>query len=301
MTDPAEVLAGFRADLAARGMRPVSVDHYRRVVDLWLRHLKRAGVDWLEAGPDELRGFLDAKPADRNSAKRRRGPWLSDASRCQYDKAVRALYRWATDEGVIPSDPFRRSRSPSRPDPLPRALDLSDVARLLDHVAGDERLRVAVWLAYGLGLRRSEIALARVEDVRLSGRPAMLVHGKGGRDRLVPLPEPVRCVLAVYLAGRPRSGPLLESSRSPDGLKPQTVGQMISHAMRAAGIDETGHALRHTFATTLLAAAGGTNLRAVSRLLGHRSVTTTERVYTSSYDEDAWAAAKLLPDPRRHP
>lgn len=299
MTDPTEVLAGFRAWMVARGMRPVTVDHYRRVVDLWLRHLGRAGVPWLEAGPDQLRAFLDAKPADVNSAKRRRGPWLSPASQCQYDKAIRALYRWAEEEGLIPSDPFRRSRSPRRPDPLPRALDLGQVGRLLDQVAGDERLRVAVWLAYGLGLRRSEIALARVEDVRLSGRPAMLVHGKGGRDRLVPLPDPVREVLEAYLVGRSRSGPLLASSRNPDGLRPQTVGQMIAVAMRAAGIDETGHALRHTYATELLAAAGGTNLRAVSRLLGHRSVTTTERVYTSSYDEDAWAAAKLLPDPTR--
>ena len=307
--DAAGLLDGWRAWHLDQGHRPATIDGYRRVGGMWIAYLDRQSppVPWWAAGPDQLRGFLDAPPADRRSARRRRGVGLSPATRCQYDKAVHGLYRWACDEGLIGADPMRRVRRQRQPDPIPRALGLEEVAALLGHVAGDERAKVAVWLAYGLGMRRSEITLARIEDVRLRGRPAMLVHGKGGRDRLVPLPEVVREVLAGYLDGRPRQGPLLEAWRStwgdrhvPTGhaLRPQQVGELISGAMRAVGIDETGHALRHTFATELLAADQGRNLRAVSRLLGHRSVVTTERFYTNSYDGDASAAAALLPDPR---
>jgi integrase/recombinase XerD len=307
----AELLTAWRSWQRDQGHRQATIDNYQRIASMWLRHLDRSGCRWQDAGPGELRGFLDADPEDAASAHRRRRACLSEATRRQYDKALRALTRFAVDEGLVDRDPFRRVRRPREPDPIPRALDLSQVRQVLDHIAAlDDRVLVAVWLMYGAGLRRGEVTAARIEDVRLAGRAKMTVHGKGGKTRVIPLPDPVAEVLAAYLAARPRlrSGPLLESYRStgaqpgvPTGrhLHVQTLGQMVSRAMRAAGVDETGHSLRHSFATELLAAGNGTNLRAVSRLLGHSSTAVTERVYTSSFDGDAQATAALLPDPRK--
>ena len=301
--DPDRLWALYHASLLDRGCRPATIGGYQRVLSMWFRHLarQRPPVPWAQATTDHFRAWLDAKP-DAWSAKRRRGPQLSDGSRWHYTKTVKQLYAWAFDEDIIPADPLRRLARPRRPDPLPRALDLDDVARLLDHVElGDERVKIAAWLAYGCGLRVGEIAALRVEDVRLRGqRPSLLAHGKGGKDRVVPLAQPVREVLAGWLAGPPRrtSGPLLPSSKRAEGLQAQTITSMLANAMKAAAVPESGHGLRHTYATRLLEAGKGTNLRAVSRLLGHSSTVTTERVYTSSFDLDAYETAALLPDPR---
>jgi len=156
-----------------------------------------------------------------------------------------------------------------------------------------------VWLAYGAGLRAGELAGLRTEDVTLGGRPHLRVLGKGRRERLVPLAPQVAVVLAGWLHGRPQAGPLVCSQRDPNRpLQPRTVSALLGDVLKAAGVKASAHQLRHTFATELLAAGGGTNLDAVGRLLGHTDPKTTRR-YTGAYDADAWAAVKLLPDPRR--
>jgi len=179
----------------------------------------------------------------------------------------------------------------------PRALALGDVAQVLDEVAGDRRAELLVWLAYGCGLRAAEIAALRIEDCHLGARPHLRVRGKGRKQRLVPLHPRVAAVLLAALAGRPSVGPVVESHRDQGrGLSAKTVSHLLGEALRTAGVAATGQQLRHTFATELLAAGEGTNIRAVSRLLGHSQLEVTER-YVGAYDADAWAAVHLLPDP----
>jgi integrase len=157
-----------------------------------------------------------------------------------------------------------------------------------------------VWLAFGCGLQVGEIAGASIQDLQLRGRPFLrVVAGKGGRSRTVRLPEVVAEVLAAHLARRPAAGPLVESRHRPgEPVTAGTVSRWLSDAMRGAGLGDSGHALRHTFATELVAAGKGRNLYAVSKLLGHASTRTTERVYTAGYAGELDEAVALLPDPR---
>ena len=92
---------------------------------------------------------------------------------------------------------------------------------------------------------------------------------------------------------------MVESHRDQGrGLSAKTVSHLLGEALRAAGVAATGHQLRHTFATELLAVGEGTNIRAVSRLLGHSQLEVTER-YVGAYDADAWARSTCCPTPGR--
>lgn len=290
--------AWYHELLIMRQASPATIRAYRR--PLWGFWTWIEPKPWQQPSGRDLQRYLD-----RPARGRARSGRLSEATRANESNAVLLFYRRATAEGLLARNPLRRVRRVQPPTPIPRAVDLEQVTDLLvlaDQL--DERTALMLWLGYGLGLRVGEIAAARVEDVRLHGRAAMLVHGKGGKDRLVPLAAPVKEILAAHLARRPRTGPLVEArdrEGQPNGkhLLPCSVSKAMGRFMQSSGFQVTAHQLRHTFATELLAADAGRNLRAVSRLLGHASTKVTEQVYTLAYDADGYAAVELLPDPRR--
>jgi integrase len=139
------------------------------------------------------------------------------------------------------------------------------LADLFEHLAdvSDDRLEVMVWLAYGAGLRVGEIARLRVEHLHLRDeRPWLVAHGKGDKHRKVPLAPLVVEVLVAWTARLPRSGPLLPNQAIPTrNISVSHVSKLIARTMHAAGIEETAHSLRHSFATELLRAGKGANLR----------------------------------------
>ncbi len=228
-----------------------------------------------------------------------RGPRLAASTRRSYAAYVRTFYRRAAALRWIGRDPMAAVCLPPCPLGPPRALDLADVARLLRDTRDDGRLRLMVWLAYGAGLRAAEIAGLRREDVQLTGRAHLVVTGKGRRTRTVPLNRRLAAVLRAELHGGATVGPVVSSRHVPGrALRPQTVSRLLSVVLRGAGIAASGHSLRHTFATELLAAGKGHNFRAVQRLLGHQHASSTER-YVAAYDQDAYDAVALLPDPQR--
>jgi integrase len=285
----------YRAYLVERGCRPRTISAYRFALydfDAFL-----GDKPWRKATPRDLHRFLDRRPRSGRAT----GGRLAANTRLHNACIVVAFYRWARAAGLIGRDPMAAVALPKGGAPAVRALDLGDVRALLTWVGGDERLEVCTWLAFGCGLRVGEIAALRIEHVQLRGRPLLrVVDGKGGRDRIVPLPDPVRDVLAAYLARRPAAGPLVDSRRRPgDPVKAGAVSRWLSGAMRGAGLSDSGHALRHTFATLLLAADRGRNLYTVSKLLGHASTRTTERVYVAGYAGELDATVALLPDPRK--
>ncbi|MFN6978129.1 MAG: tyrosine recombinase [Gemmobacter sp.] len=218
---------------------------------------------------------------------------LARATRARRLAAIRALYRFAHGEGWRPDDPAIRIAGPSRQRSLPGTLTEAEVAALLAaaraHGRAEDRPRntCLMELLYATGLRVTELVSLPVAAAR--GDPAMiLVRGKGGRERMVPLGPPARAALAAWLAlrdareaqARVRSRFLFPGPGKDGHLTRVAFHSLVKDLALAAGLDPgrvSPHTLRHAFATHLL--AHGADLRVIQTLLGHADITTTE-IYT---------------------
>ena len=217
---------------------------------------------------------------------------LSNRSLARHLSTLRSFFRWACREGHLEKNPARGLPSPRIPRTLPRALTLPDTERLLESGGGDETLlpereRALFELLYATGLRVSEAAGLDLEDVDFTAR-LVRVTGKGSRERIVPFGETAAEALREYLPVRaslrrdvedddPESGePLFVNARG-GRLTTRSMARLLKRRLRAAGLPEeiSPHALRHTFATHLLQA--GADLRAIQELLGHASLSTTQK------------------------
>jgi integrase/recombinase XerD len=253
----------------------------------------------------DLDGFVVGR--GRNLAEATRddlADWLADldnrglarATRARRLAAARQLYRFAWEEGWRPDDPAARLESPRRERRLPGTLSVEEVDRLFDGLdrygEGPRRLRAAclLELVYATGMRVSELVGLPVAAAR--GDPALLlIRGKGGRERLVPLTPPARRALVDWLAARdaslrdPRASPWLFPSTGREGhLTRAQFFNIVKELAVTAGLDParvSPHVLRHAFATHLL--QNGADLRAIQELLGHADIGTTE-IYTHVLD-----------------
>ncbi len=228
---------------------------------------------------------------------------LAQSTRARRLSAIRQLYRFVFEEGWRGDNPAIQIRGPGRRKSLPKTLSVEQVDRLLsaarDHGATDrERLRNAclMELLYATGMRVSELVELPLAAAR--GDPRMLlVRGKGGKERMVPLSAPARAALSAWLAERDReeeaaradrrqgSRHLFPSRGKAGHLTRNGFYLLIKEIAVAAGVSPaavTPHTLRHAFATHLL--AGGADLRVIQTLLGHADVSTTE-IYTHVLDE----------------
>jgi integrase/recombinase XerD len=203
--------------------------------------------------------------------------------------AVRGLHRFALLEGLTDVDPARQVKPPTPPRRLPKALPLDDVLRLLETAGADEprsvRDRALLELLYSTGARISEAVGLDLDSVDRTDR-VVLLDGKGGKQRLVPIGRPALDALDAYLvrvrpalAAKGRGTPAVFLNARGGRLTRQSAWQVLKDAADRAGIRATvsPHTLRHSFATHLL--EGGADVRVVQELLGHASVTTTQ-VYT---------------------
>lgn len=225
---------------------------------------------------------------------------LAISTRARRLSAIKQLFRFAFEEGWRSDNPALRIKGPGKPKRLPKTLSTEDVDRLIEtaHSHGRETLRngALVEVLYATGMRVTELVSLPVSAAR--GDPRMLlVRGKGGKERLVPLSERARLALGDWLAqrdhdedlakynGHPPSKFLFPSRGKAGHLTRQRFFVLIQELAVAAGIDPktvTPHTLRHAFATHLL--AGGADLRAIQTMLGHADVATTE-IYTHVLDE----------------
>ena len=228
---------------------------------------------------------------------------LAMATRARRLSAIRQLFGFAFEEGLRADNPALRIRGPGRARKLPKTLSEEEVERLLQAArrlgrSATERGRNAclMELLYATGMRVSELVSLPVAAAR--GRPEMLlVTGKGGRERLVPLSATAREALDEWLvlrqrgedaaraAGRPAS-PWLFPSRGKSGhMTRNRFYLLIKELAIEANVSPgtvTPHVLRHAFATHLL--ANGADLRVIQTLLGHADLSTTE-IYTHVLDE----------------
>lgn len=228
---------------------------------------------------------------------------LAQSTRARRLSAVKQLYRFAYEEGWREDNPAIQIKGPGRKKSLPQTLSVEEVDRLLGAAqisarSVEDRLRntCLMELLYATGMRVTELVTLPVAAAR--GDPRMLlVRGKGGKERMVPLAASARDAVAVWIEtrdemdaaaqakGKPTSK-FLFPSRSKDGhLTRHRFYMLIKELAVAGGVDPskvTPHTLRHAFATHLL--ANGADLRAIQTLLGHADISTTE-IYTHVLDE----------------
>nr|WP_220182738.1 site-specific tyrosine recombinase XerD [Sphaerisporangium album] len=297
--DPEAVIAGYLAHLAAeRGLAANTLASYRRDLRRYLDHLRSRGrASVSEVDEADVLAFLTAlREGDGDH------PALGAGSAARAVSAVRGLHRFAVREGFAAHDPARGVHPPSRLRHLPKAIGVAEVERLIAAAGPDDgplaqRNRALLEVLYGTGARISEAVGLAVEDVEAGH---VLLRGKGGRARVVPLGRFAGEALRAYLhRARPlicppgRDTPALFLNARGGRLTRQGAWEVLRSAAERAGLDGVSpHMLRHSFATHLL--DGGADVRVVQELLGHASVTTTQVYTLVGVDRlrEAYAAAR---------
>jgi integrase/recombinase XerD len=215
---------------------------------------------------------------------------LSAGSAARTVVAVRGFHKFAVREGLAQHDPAAGVRPPASAKRLPKALPLSDIEAILEAAGAPGttlamRDRALLELLYGTGARISEAVGLDVDDLD-PGEGTVLLRGKGGKERVVPVGSYAREAVEAYLVrGRPnlaatgRGTAALFLNARGGRLSRQSAWAVLAKAAERAGVtaEVSPHTLRHSFATHLL--DGGADVRVVQELLGHASVTTTQ-VYT---------------------
>jgi integrase/recombinase XerC len=297
---PHEHLAAFLDHLEhERRLSPATVRAYASDLRALVRSLTGDGErSWGTVDPEDLRWELA-----------RRGRSWSPRTRARKLSALRTFGRYGIRQGWWDTDPAARLTRPKLPPSLPRALTPDESAGLLDYPWGPQERRDAALfeLAYGAGLRAAELVGLDVEQVDLD-RSEVRVRGKGSKERVVPFGRKARAALEAWLReeGGPPSGPLF-TTRPGRRMSDRTLRRRLHRRVLevALGRPVTPHMLRHSFATHLL--EGGADLRAIQQMLGHASLSTTQRYTAVSVDhlrsvyDDAHPFGQSGPVPARAP
>lgn len=271
---------------AERGASKNTLQSYRRDLIDFAGFLARRGRQTSEASSDDIRLYID-ELAGKGFAGTTVGRRLS---------ALRQYHRFLAEEGIRADNPCLVIEAPRRGRALPKILSEDEVNRLL--VAAEQRtdqegvrLRCLLEILYATGLRVSELVSLPVSAAR-GERRLLLVTGKGGRERMVPLTETATRAIDDYLNVRDsfvpqgRDNRYLFPSRSRAGhLTRQRFAQRLKELAAEAGIEPgklSPHTVRHAFATHLL--AHGADLRSVQQMLGHADISTTQ-IYTHVLEE----------------
>jgi len=275
-TTVGKAVADFLRHLSERNASPHTIKAYRRDLSLFAAYSGSRG--WKQIDHIAVRGFLSQLY----------GNGLEKTSVARALAAVRSLYRWLAREGVVEQNPAKLVSTPKLPKKLPRVPTIEEMNSVIDGempqvAAFPERDRLMLELLYGCGIRNSELTGINVDDIRLSAE-AILIRGKGKKERYVPFGDSVKSALAAYLPERHKvletshkhSTALLINWRS-GRLTTRSVGRIIKKIAVAKGLspDVHPHTLRHAFGTHML--EEGADLRAIQELLGHERLATTQR------------------------
>jgi integrase/recombinase XerC len=267
-----------------RQLSPETLRAYEHDLTMFHEFLSR---DFLGKEPDQIRpGDVDplavrsflAAMTRRGLAKRSQGRTLS---------AVRSLFRFACREGILEANPAQGVKTPKAPKTLPRHLRPGEVESLIEAPSGDAPLerrdRALLEVLYAAGLRVSELVGLDWKDIDLSAR-VLRVMGKGSKERMVPFGRPAAEALRAWLelwetarGATDGDGEPVFLNRFGGRLTDRSVRRVIDRWVDAASVARGvhPHTLRHTFATHLL--ENGADLRAIQELLGHSSLSTTQK------------------------
>ncbi|WP_281276973.1 site-specific tyrosine recombinase XerD [Methylobacterium radiodurans] len=289
MSAPDPEIGAYLDMLAAeRGAAANTLSAYRRDLDDYRAWLAASRIDLDAVEAATLRAYL--------AELETRGLKASSAARKL--SCIRGFHKFLYAEGLAETDPSAPVSGPRRPQALPKVLGVAEVDRLLDvararagaaespgEAARARRMLCLLELLYATGLRVSEL-ISLPRSAATTRERYLVVRGKGGRERLVPLTDLARAAMREHLAGLTAEGPWLFPADSESGhLTRQAFARDLKVAGAAAGIRAdriSPHVLRHAFASHLL--QNGADLRIVQELLGHADISTTQ-IYTHVLDE----------------
>jgi integrase/recombinase XerD len=279
--------------MTERGASANTLDAYRRDLEDYAEFLASRKRDANRATTEDIRGYLAVL------TKRK----LAASSVARRLSAIRQLHRFLYSEGKRKDDPAAVLEGPRRGRPLPKILSIDEVTKLLAkaHEAAarsgqnraeqlrSSRLVCLLEVLYATGLRVSELIALPASAARAEGE-TIVVRGKGGKERLVPLGDAARRSMQDYRKLSAEEGDntsrwLFPSFGGSGHVTRQHVGRELKALAASAGIEPrkmSPHVLRHAFASHLL--ANGADLRIVQALLGHADVSTTQ-IYTHVLDE----------------
>jgi integrase/recombinase XerC len=279
----------FLRHLRERNASAHTIKAYTGDLDVFAAYIGSRG--WQKIDHIAIRGFL-SHLYDKG---------LSKTSVARALAAVRSLYRWLAQEGVVEQNPAKLVSTPRLPKKLPRVPTIEEMNFMLDgkmpEVASfPERDRLMFELLYGCGIRNSELVGINLDDISMSNE-AILIRGKGKKERYVPFGGSALAALSVYLPWRqqllatlnnalkstpkktmPAKGmPALLVNQRGGRLTTRSVGRIIKRIAVAKGLSPEvhPHTLRHAFGTHML--EEGADLRAIQELLGHERLATTQR------------------------
>jgi integrase/recombinase XerC len=233
---------------------------------------------WNDIDHVRIRGFL-SHLYDRG---------LSKPSVARALAALRSLYKWMAREGMVDQNPAALVATPKLPKKLPRVPSMEELSAVMDTAMPEvasfpERDALIFELLYGCGIRNSELTGINLDDIRWSNE-AILIRGKGKKERFVPLGDAAASAAKTYLpkrqeleSGKRKTNALLINLRDGARLTTRSVGRIVKRIAVARGLpaDVHPHTLRHAFGTHLL--EEGADLRAIQELLGHERLATTQR------------------------
>ncbi|MGO9126740.1 MAG: tyrosine recombinase XerC [Terriglobales bacterium] len=266
----------FLRSLRERNASPHTIKAYTGDLENFAAYI--GSRDWRRIDHVTIRGFL--------SHLYEKG--LGKTSVARSLAAVRSLYRWLAQEGVVEQNPAALVSTPRLPKKLPRVPTIEEMNTVLDGpmpevAAFPERDRLMFELLYGCGIRNSELVGINPDDIRLSNE-AILIRGKGKKERYVPFGDSVKLALAAYLplrlqllAERKKNSNALLINQRGGRLTTRSAGRIVKKIAVARGLppDVHPHTLRHAFGTHML--EEGADLRAIQEMLGHERLSTTQR------------------------
>ncbi len=279
----ARTLASFIDYLRVeRGSAKLTIEAYRRDLLQFASFLRKSRIALHEAGRNEVREYIQSLFSDA----------LDSRSVGRKLSALRQLYRHLLLDGKIEKDPTLNIDSPKQWKVLPKALSREEIGAIFSQGSPPNqslrqqglasRDRALLELLYAGGVRVSELADARLEDLKLE-MGYIMVRGKGDKERPVPLGAPAQRALQHYLkSGRERlagkrNSPLLFVGVGGRRLTRQRLWQAVGKASLASGRRASPHMLRHSCATHMV--ENGADLRTVQTILGHSDISTTQ-IYT---------------------
>ena len=269
-------VAWFFLSLGERNASPHTIKAYTGDLENFAAYV--GARKWHQIDHITIRGFL--------SHLYEKG--LSKTSVARSLAAVRSLYKWLALEAVVEQNPAALVSTPKLPKKLPRVPTIEEMNAVLDGKMPEiasfpQRDRLMLELLYGCGIRNSELVGINLGDVRVGGE-AILIRGKGKKERYVPFGDAVKSALAAYLPARQltlavthKNNPALLINQRGGRLTTRSVGRIIKRIAVAKGLSPEvhPHTLRHAFGTHML--EEGADLRAIQEMLGHERLSTTQR------------------------
>lgn len=303
------LVSSYLADVEARGLSLSLRKSNLYALKLLMRYLREVhhATDWREVNREHLDGFLCWLHRHRTQ----QGKPLKTASLARWLSAVRSFFAWQHGRGELLCNPAEHLTAPKQEYPLPRVLNESDIARLIEMsditTAIGVRDRALMEVLYATGIRHNEAYRLDLYDVDARARRLTIRLGKGRRDRIIPLGDTAIAWLTKYIGtARPQlahgqgtkgrmpmlPSPALWLAQTGKRLSYVMIEQRIKGYAAKAEIKANVHTFRHSCATHLL--RGGASVRHIQRLLGHAQLDTTA-IYTHLTTDDLREAIEHLP------